>query len=114
MIEYKALGAKIKSARLARKMTQEQLAEAIGVGTTHISHIETGASVPSLQVFVDIINVLETTADELLCMDISEARPILDNWLSQLVADCSEKEIKIITDMVISLKASLRRLQVFE
>ena len=75
MFNYKFLGSRIRAVRLERKMTQEKLAEAAGVGVTHISHIETGNSIPSLQTLVDIINALGCTADELLCMEVRQSRP---------------------------------------
>lgn len=109
MIDYKDIGSRIRAIRLERKMTQEQLAETAGVGVTHISHIETGNSIPSVQVLVDIINALDCSADELLCIDVKKARPHLNSWLSELMADCNEAEIKLISDMVVSMKASLRR-----
>ena len=93
-------------------MTQEQLAEAVHVGTTHISHIETGHTIPSLQTFVDIINALHCSADDLLFIEISEAKPNLNSWLTELAAYCNSMEAKMITDMVISLKDSMRRLQI--
>ena len=114
MIDYKGIGSRIRAVRQERKMTQEQLAEAAGVGVTHISHIETGNSVPSLQVMVDIINALDCSADELLCVEINRARPLVNCWLTELVEDCSDTEIKMISDMVISLKSSLLRLKITE
>ena len=48
MIDYKSIGARIRAVRTERKITQEQLAEAVGVGTSHLSHIETGAGNASL------------------------------------------------------------------
>ena len=42
-------------------------------------------------------------------METRSTRPILNSWLSELVADCNEDEIKIITDTVMALKTSLRR-----
>ena len=112
MIDYKSIGIRIRETRKAKKLTQEQLAEAIGVGVTHISHIETWNSIPSLQVMVDIINVLNCSADELLCLEIDQARPIANNWLSEIVEDCSDVEIKVITDTIISLKSTMRRLKI--
>lgn len=112
MFDYKFLGSRIRTMRLERKITQEKLAEAAGVGVTHISHIETGNSIPSLQTLVDIINALDCTADELLCMEVRESRPMLNNWLGELVADCSDSEVKLITDMVVAMKASMRRLKI--
>ena len=112
MIDYKSIGMRIKKLRLEKKMTQAQLAEIIGVGTTHISHIETGKTIPSLEALVGIINALECSADELLCNEITKARPILNSWLTKLVEDCSDLEIKLISDMVVSMKDAMRRLQV--
>ena len=112
MIDYKFIGAQIRAARLEKKITQEKLAEAAGVGVTHISHIETGNSIPSLQTLVDTMNALGCSTDELFCMEVEKSRPALDNWLCQLVADCDSTEAKLIADTVTALKASLRRLKV--
>lgn len=114
MIDYKNIGARIRSVRRKQKMTQEQLADAVGVGVTHISHIETGNSIPSLQVFVDILNVLNCSADELLCIELNKAAPQFDNWICDIFSDCTDKERKLIIDMVLSLKNSMRRLKIEE
>lgn len=114
MIDYKTVGVRIRAVRLEKKLTQEKLAEAAGVGVTHISHIETGSSIPSLQVTVDIVNALGCSMDELLCMDVEQAQSVRDNWLGELVADCSSEEVKLITDTVLALKDSLRRLKLTE
>lgn len=114
MIDYKTIGTQIRRIRLDRGMTQEQLAEAAGVGVTHISHIETGNSIPSLQVLIDMINALECSADDLLFMEVRQDRPQRCNWLCELTEDCSQEEIKLISDTVLALKSSLRRLKTFE
>ena len=114
MIDYKAIGAQIRRIRLKCGMTQEQLAEAAGVCVTHISHIETGNSIPSLQVLIDIINSLDCSADDLLFMEINQDCPQRFNWLCELTADCSPEEVKLISDTVLSLKSSLRRLKTLE
>ncbi len=110
MIDYRDIGARIRTVLQSRKMTQERLAEVVGVGVTHISHIETGNTIPSLQVMVDIINALECSADELLCIEIEKARPYYDSWITELLSDCNSQEIKLITDTVKSMKDSMRRL----
>ena len=112
MVDYKDIGKRIRTVRLERKMTQEQLAEAAGVGVTHISHIETGSGIASLQVLIDIINALDCSADELLCIEIKKARPQYNDWMNELLSDCTQTEIKLITDMVTNLKASMRRLKI--
>ena len=114
MIDYKDIGARIRTVRQSRKMTQERLAEMVGVGVTHISHIETGKSIPSLQTFVDILNALDCSADELLCIEVEKARPTYDSWITEQLADCSQAEIKLITELVLTTKAALRRLKTLD
>ena len=109
MIDYASIGKKVKQIRLSKGITQEQLAEAVGVGVTHISHLETGSGTVSLKVFLAIVNYLECSADEILCKEIRTARPIVDSWLAELVADCDQTEIKIIADTVATLKQTLRK-----
>lgn len=109
MIDYASIGQKVKQIRQRKGVTQEQLAEAVGVGVTHISHLETGSGTVSLKVFLAIVNYLECSADEILCKEINAARPIVDNWLAELVADCDPTEVKIIADTVVTLKKSLRK-----
>ena len=60
------IGPRIRAARSRQRLTQEKLGRLIGVGTTHISHIETGSTLPSMETFVKILNVLDCSADELL------------------------------------------------
>ncbi|MDE6993853.1 MAG: helix-turn-helix domain-containing protein [Lachnospiraceae bacterium] len=112
MIDQKTIGAQIRKMRKAKGMTQEQLAEKAGVGITHISHIETGRTVPSLDIVICLINAFECSADELLGVEIKKDIAIRNNWLTELVEDCSSLEVKIIADMVVSLKETMRRLEI--
>ncbi len=109
MIDYKTIGEKIKQIRVQKGITQEQLAEAAGVGVTHISHLETGSGTVSLKVFIAIVNFLGCSADEILFKELTTARPIVNSWLSDLVEDCDQREIKIISDTVAALKQTLRK-----
>ncbi len=109
MIDYASIGYKVRQIRMQKGITQEQLADAAQVGVTHISHLETGSGTVSLKVFLAIVNFLNCSADEILCKEIDTARPIVDNWLADLVADCDKDEIKIIADTVTALKQSLRK-----
>lgn len=109
MIDYASIGIKIKNARIQKNITQEKLAEAVGVGVTHISHLETGSGTVSLKVFIAIANYLDCSVDELLCKELNNARPHVNNWLVDLVEDCDTTEIKIISDTVTALKHSLRK-----
>lgn len=108
-IDYADIGQRIKSKRIKKGLTQEQLSELIGVGPSHMSHIESGSTVPSFEVFVSILNALGCSADELLCRETTVSKPLLNSWLCELIADCDTTEIKIISDIVITVKQTLRK-----
>lgn len=113
-IDYKDVGQRIKEKRIQKGFTQEQLSEMVGIGPSHMSHIENGSTVPSFEVFISIINALGCSADELLCREAAAAKPILTSWLSELVADCDNTETKILTDIVVAAKQTLRKNKVKE
>lgn len=102
------IGKRIREKRKAKNLTQETLAEKANVGTTHISHIETGCTKLSLKTFISIANALDVSADELLCDCINQSSEIYRNELSLLTKDCSDKEIRFIYDLVKSTLNSLR------
>lgn len=109
MIDYKTIGSKIRKRRIACDLSQEQLAEMCNVGTTHISHIETGNCVPSLKVFIAILNALSCSADELLCDELNNAEHTYLSEIANLLQDCTSKELMVITDTIQALKTSLRK-----
>jgi|GEM_PF-6913522 len=61
-------GEKIKSLRRERDMTQEQLAEVLGVSYQAISKWETNATLPDVMLFPVIAQYFEVTTDELFGM----------------------------------------------
>jgi len=48
-IDYKDIGGRIRAERQKQNIPQEKLAELVGCGTTHISHIETGNNKASIK-----------------------------------------------------------------
>lgn len=108
-IDYKDIGQRIKQVRIAKGLTQERLSELVGIGPSHMSHIESGSTVPSFEVFLSILNALDCSADALLCRELSAAKPLHDNWLTDLIADCDPTETKILSDALVGLKAILRK-----
>ena len=61
----KQLGSRIKEIRKHRGITQEQLAEMVGIGTSNISYIETGKFAPSIENFEKIVKALNVEPYEL-------------------------------------------------
>lgn len=98
-VNYKLLGKRIKKVRMSKKLTQVQLAEKVNLSDVYISHIENGASKPSLETLVSISNALETSIDFLLSNSIYSSKEILADEFAELIKDCSNKELKLIFDM---------------
>ena len=65
-MDYFAIGQRIRNRRKECLLSQEELAEKIGISTTHMSHIETANTKLSLQVLVDLAEALKVSTDELL------------------------------------------------
>lgn len=55
-MDLKAVGQRIKAAREAKNLTQEELAALVNLSTTHVSVIERGLKVTKLDTFVAIAN----------------------------------------------------------
>ena len=108
-INYLDIGKRVRAARLSKGITQERLAEMVEAGTTHISHIETGNTIPSMKTFIAIVNALDISADELLCDNVVKSKIVFQNEIAKETEDCSEKEIRVIAAMVKSMKAALRK-----
>jgi len=107
-IDYLDIGGRIRAERKKQGIPQEKLAEMVDVGTTHISHIETGNTIPSLKTFIAIVNVLNLSADELLRGHIAKSKHVYEVEITEILKDCSDEEARIAADMVKALKESLR------
>ena len=59
----------LKKYRLLKDLTQEQLAETVGVRRETIMRLEAGKYNPSLKLAIDISRVVETPIEELFIFD---------------------------------------------
>ena len=58
---------------------------------------------------ISIANVLSVTSDDLLCDNIVMAKAQFKKDTALLLKDCNEHEIRIVKDVIASLKKRLRR-----
>ena len=110
MIDYQAVGQRIRYNRNKFGLTQEQLAEKIDVSVPHISRIENGTSQPSLQVLVDLCNALDITIDGLMQDSLAAARLQKEHQLHDLLSNCTSDELSMIYDLVETLLGDIRRI----
>lgn len=108
-LDYVALGQRIRSFRLEKEMTQQLLAEKASLVPSNISHIERAKTKVSLPTLIRIANVLEVSVDQLLGDSLYYAIDIAEEDIALLLKDCTAREKKIIRDIIIATKETLRK-----
>lgn len=96
------LASTIKSVRENLGITQEKLAEKVGVCTRHISDIENGKKSPSFGVLYQIVRVLGMRSEDLFYPDNSEPDTLAQH-ISRLLLLCGERDLIIVLGVVKTL-----------
>ena len=97
-MERAALGKRIRESRIKKGYTQKNLADRAKIGIVYLSEIERGIKMPSLTIFIKIINALEVSADyvlrdelpsgkEYICMEITEKLLVLTPGQRKIASD---------------------------
>ena len=108
-MDHQAIGQRIKAAREKQGWTQEQLAEKLNIGVTHISVIERGVKAPRFDTFISIANALEIDANSLL-IDVLDTCPVaecskLSDQIDKLAPNEQKKALRIISTVIHELEA---------
>lgn len=96
----KRFGRRLQKARKEKLITGEQLAELTNLSTTYIRQLENGMRLPSLRVFVDLVNALDCSADALLADSVSASNYIVLDDLSKKLQKLPPERIAEITAVV--------------
>lgn len=96
----KRIGKRIKERREQLGMTQEQLAEKLGLATNYISTIERGTSFPRCEKLILLLNGLETSADAIFCDVLDHSTSSRASALSEKIESLTPDAQKRILDMV--------------
>ena len=102
-MDKKLLGKRINIARKERGWTSERLSEACNINATYLRQIESGAKVPSLQVFVLLCEALKVSPTYLLAevlpsMELQNMDVLLELWQT-----ATPRQITMITSMIRSI-----------
>ena len=108
-LDYKAIGNRIKIARINADMTQEALAGKVNLSPSHMSNIETGTTKVSLTTIVNIANALSVTVDDLLCDNLVRARAQMENDIQDVIDVCDDYEIRIEKNTLQAVIETLRK-----
>ena len=99
-MDKQSIGRLIQKHREAAGMSQEQLAEAVGVSAIFISTIERGVKSPSLENFIEIVNALNITADPLLVGVLKNGYKIRASKLTEILDTLAPEERERVLSVV--------------
>lgn len=102
-----ALGRKLREARQKKGYTQQALAEIADIGNVYLGEIERGLKMPSLNIFVKLIEALDISADYVLRDELTSGKEYIYDEITQKLKDLTPKQRKTATDL---LDAYLRNL----
>ena len=82
--DFRAFGLAIKAARMKQGLTREQVGAKIEIDPRYLTNIENKGQHPSLQVFYDLVTLLNVSVDEIF-LPSSDKALAADSWSNSLI-----------------------------
>lgn len=101
------IGENIRSFRRKNDMTQEQLAQRLGVTYQSVSRWENGTTYPDLELLPAISELLSVTVDELIGMPQFEKEKAADEAFDELSRECMKESYD--AEKITAILADIRR-----
>ena len=99
-MEKTALGQRIRESRIEKGYTQQALANKAGIGLMYLGEIERGIKMPSLSVFIKIVDALDISADYVLRDELKSGERFIFDDLTDKLAPLSPKQRKTATEIL--------------
>ena len=106
-MEQLDIGIRIREARKKNGFTQQMLADAIGVSEIYISQLERGMKLPSLALFIQIINALDVSADYVLRDAVHTGKDFVYEEVAELLDGLTPKQRRGAIDILDAYVQSL-------
>ncbi|MDP9154398.1 MAG: helix-turn-helix domain-containing protein [Pseudomonadota bacterium] len=102
------VGRAIARNRIAASLTQEQVAEQLGIGNEAVSRIERGIVMPNVARLVELADIFNCGIADLLT-EVSSRSSDQASYLTRLLTRLSSKDRELIVEMVERLTTRLAR-----
>jgi len=99
-MEKKALGKKLREARTIKNYTREVLAEKADIGVMYLGEIERGIKMPSLKVFIRLVEALEISADYILRNELSSGKEYVFDEMTRKLENLTPQQRKTATSIL--------------
>lgn len=110
------IGQRVRQLRIAKGLTQRDLAIQIGMTVQAFARMERGLSLPSFPTFIRVCQLLDTTSDFLLGFDEQEVEPLETDEHTRALArlqaqarDLDTRAIKTLEQVVVHMLATEQR-----
>lgn len=100
MIDYKAIGKRIKIYRKNANLTQFELAEELGITDKYLSQIECGSAKISLTRLFEVSKPLGITPEQLIADIDPSSSDYLKSQICEKLEGLSAKKRKLILDLI--------------
>ena len=94
------LGMKLREARNKAGFTQEQLAEKADIGVMYLGEIERGVKMPSMKIFIKLIEALNISADYILRNELPSGKEYVLDEITEKLASLTPKQRKAAVDIL--------------
>jgi transcriptional regulator with XRE-family HTH domain len=94
--DFMPIGQAIKKAREAKGMTREQLSGIIDYAPRHIQSIENEGKYPSIELFIQLIQMFDVSVDEYIFPDKEAKKSSVRRRLDAQLDKLDDKELSVI------------------
>ncbi len=104
----KSFGKKLRAYRSKRGWSLKECSEKIGISTRYLADIERGDKLPKLETFIQMLNVLSASADDVLQDSLTVGYEAKSNDIRNQLETLDEPRRKLALDIFESVIAVLK------
>lgn len=93
--DFRAFGLAIKAARMKQGLTREQVGAKIEIAPRYLTNIENKGQHPSLQVFYDLVTLLNVSVDEIFLPTSDKVKSTRRRQLEQQLDTFDDKDMVV-------------------
>ena len=106
--DFRAFGLAIKAARMKQGLTREQVGAKIEIDPRYLTNIENKGQHPSLQVFYDLVTLLNVSVDEIFLPTSDKVKSTRRRQLEQQLDTFDDKDM-VVMESVAAVSSNQRK-----
>ena len=107
-MDTKSMGNKIRAYRAKCGWSIKECAERVGISTRYLADIERGDKVPKLETFLDILNTIAASADDVLQDSLIAGYEVKSNYMIKKLESLDVTKRKQALDILDSVISSFK------